>query len=116
MILYLCACIDINSFLAYPFILLQFCIFLYFFSIWIWVAAAWVIGSAIVIVIKSLIEGNGRITKVLRIIFLTAVAKLRTNPKRGSTYDILEHIENKTKAKLRMLREFYHQLTVHYNL
>jgi hypothetical protein len=31
MILYLCARIDINSFLAYSFILLRFCIFLYCF-------------------------------------------------------------------------------------
>jgi hypothetical protein len=65
------------------------------FSIWMWVPS-WVIGSAIVVVIKHLIEG--KITKVLSMISTTVIAKLRTNPKPGSTYDIHNHTKKQDQS------------------
>jgi hypothetical protein len=68
------------------------------FSIWIWVAVTWVIGSAIVIVIKPLIEGKVGITRVLRMISLTFVVNLRASSNRDSTYNTRLH--TKTRQKL----------------
>jgi urea-proton symporter len=57
------------------------------FSIWISIAVTWVIGSAIVIVIKPLIEGKVGITQVLKMICLAFLVKLRPNPSSESSLD-----------------------------
>jgi SSS family transporter len=67
------------------------------FSIWIWIAVTWVIGSAIVIVIKPLIEGKVGITQVLKMISLTFLVKLRPNPNPESKYDILDYTEKQNQ-------------------
>ena len=68
------------------------------FSIWIWVAVTWVIGSAIVIVIKPLIEGKVSITRVLRMISLTFVVNLRASSNRHSTYNTLDYTQKQDKS------------------
>jgi urea-proton symporter len=71
------------------------------FSIWIWVAVIWVIGvigSAIVIVIKPLIEGKVSITRVLRMISLTFVVNLRASSNRDSTYNTLDYTQKQDKS------------------
>jgi nucleotide-binding universal stress UspA family protein len=67
------------------------------FSIWIWIAVTWVIGSAIVIVIIPLIEGKVGITQVLKMISLTFLVKLRPNPNPESKYDILDYTEKQNQ-------------------
>ncbi|MDW0282625.1 MAG: sodium/solute symporter [Nitrososphaeraceae archaeon] len=49
------------------------------FSIWVWIAVMWVIGSAIVIVIKPLIEGKIGIIQVVKMICLSLVLRIRNH-------------------------------------